>query len=87
MRDVRDRTFESVARVEFHLDGGFTRVVLEDLYYDGAEPRWEIPTDLIPRTLRSIGSRFLLSGEFPDPDSEPDAVRQTLRCWTARPIR
>ncbi|MGL4619117.1 hypothetical protein [Chroococcidiopsis sp.] len=56
--------FEPV-RVDFHLDGGYTRVMLERLVGLGMLDEegwyWEIPTVSIPPNLRNIGSRFLLS--------------------------
>ncbi|AFY88182.1 MULTISPECIES: hypothetical protein [Chroococcidiopsis] len=55
--------FEPV-RVDFHLDGGYTRVILERLVRKGmldGEWYWEISTSSIPPNLRNIGSRFLLS--------------------------
>ena len=50
--------FRHSVRVEMHLQGGFTRVVLFDLS-DGGH-RWDIPTDKIPLHLRRIGSEFLV---------------------------
>ena len=50
-------------RVVMHLSAGYTRVMVEEtegvgLADGGVE--WDIPTDIIPFNLRSIGTRFLL---------------------------
>ncbi len=51
-------------RVEFHLDHGYTQVILERTigigFADGGISR-EIPTYCISPELRTIGSRFILS--------------------------
>lgn len=50
--------------VEFHLDGGYTKVFLERAKNWGmtnGENDWDIPTNSIPPDLRTIGFRFLLS--------------------------
>ena len=54
--------FEPV-KVEFHLNNGYTKVVYERLVGLGMLDDWstDIPTTLIPRNLRQIGSAFLLS--------------------------
>jgi hypothetical protein len=55
--------FEPV-KVEFHLDSGYTKVILERFVGIGMLcGRWfrDIPTASIPPHLRYIGSRFLLS--------------------------
>lgn len=52
------------AKVEFHLNGGYTKVILERLVGQGMlEGRWfwDIPTTSIPPNLRQIGSCFLLA--------------------------
>lgn len=60
--------FEPV-RVEFHLDGGYTKILLERLWgMTDAEIDWDIPTNSIPPDLRTIGSRFLLSRSSRDPN-------------------
>ena len=57
-------------RVEFHLDGGYTKVILERAIHWGMMDRidWDIPTNSIPPDLRIIGSRFLLSMSSRDPN-------------------
>jgi hypothetical protein len=55
--------FEPV-KVDFHLDSGYTKVILERLIGLGMlDGRWfrDIPTAFIPPHLRYIGSRFLIS--------------------------
>jgi hypothetical protein len=48
--------FRHAARVEMHLPGGFTRVILFKF-----GDRWlEIPTGRIPLQLRRIGSEFVV---------------------------
>jgi hypothetical protein len=58
------KRFEEPVRVLFHLDGGFTKVILErtieiGLAYGGTE--WDVPTEKIPVYLRKIGSRFVVA--------------------------
>jgi hypothetical protein len=38
---------------------------------------WDIPTDRIPRHLRTIGSRFLIVTQTirPEPHDSPEAIR------------
>jgi hypothetical protein len=61
-------TFREIVRVRMHLNGGFTRVLIESTeglgMADGGTHR-DIPTDLIPPHLRKMGSRFLLVDEAP----------------------
>jgi hypothetical protein len=52
-----------------HLNGGFTRVLLER----GAT--WDIPTDAIPIPLRAIGARFRVVTTFLTPEP-PDSAEQ-----------
>lgn len=62
--------FEPV-RVEFHLDGGYTKILLERAKNWGMMSEridWDIPTNSIPPDLRTIGSRFLLSMSSHDPN-------------------
>ena len=80
------RNFEYVARVEFHLGGGYTLVMLEEVNYDGSPVRWEIPTEAIPASYRKIGSRFLLKGQRPDGHAELGEIRQILSEWSGRPL-
>jgi hypothetical protein len=49
------------ARVLFHLNGGYTKILFEDTVGSGQGDGgicWDIPTRLIPPHLRMIGSRF-----------------------------
>jgi hypothetical protein len=66
-----------------HLNGGYTRVVLERTFGLGLADggiEWDIPTDIIPTHLRRIGSRFILISNNPKPDESDDidALRQTI---------
>jgi hypothetical protein len=81
------RSFQNVARVIAHANGGFTQVLLEDVEYDHCPVTREIPTDIIPRALRTIGSRFQLSGEYPDPHAAPDEIRKILAAWSVTALR
>ena len=76
---IVNEPFRQVVRVEMHLPGGFTRVLLFALA-DG-KFRWDIPTDRIPPHLRSIGSEFLvIMPRFtPEPGDTPDAIREICR--------
>ncbi|NER82049.1 MAG: hypothetical protein F6K42_21310 [Leptolyngbya sp. SIO1D8] len=53
------------ARVEFHLPGGISWVVLSDFPGFG-DFRWEVDTDEIPFQLRPLGSRFRVQHEYRD---------------------
>ena len=71
--------FRHSARVEMHLPGGFTRVVLLDLSDGG---HWlDIPTDAIPLQLRRPGSRFavVVPRFTPEPSDSEQAVREMCR--------
>jgi hypothetical protein len=57
---------EEPAKVLFHLNEGFTKIILERTIEVGLAEgsiTWEIPTEKIPHHLRKIGSRFLISGD------------------------
>jgi hypothetical protein len=81
MRSRRDYGIEAMTvrpmresvRVEFHLSGGYTRVVYERVQ----DCRVEIPTAAIPDHLRPIGSRFIVvfAGVTPDEDDTIDELR------------
>ena len=66
--------FRHAARVEMHLPGGFTRVILFEL----GDRRLEIPTGRIPLQLRRIGSEFsVITPRFTVETSDsPEAVRE-----------
>jgi hypothetical protein len=55
-----------------HPNGGYTKVLLEDV-----ATTWDIPTLEIPVQLRSIGSRFLLVTTLlePEPGDSDDEIR------------
>jgi hypothetical protein len=69
--------------VLFHLDGGFTKIaVYAPPTGDGAPiTHWDIRTALIPHELRAIGSRFRVSGHYPDPLSTPEEIRAVMEAW------
>jgi hypothetical protein len=53
-----------IARLEMHLPGGYSRVLLQlpgGRGLAGGDIHWEIPTESIPFHLRRIGSRFLVT--------------------------
>jgi hypothetical protein len=71
------------ARVVMHLNGGFTKVILErtlgvGLANGGIDV--DIPTDCIPFHLRAIGSRFLVTTQSmqPDPLDSADIIRAAM---------
>jgi len=63
------------AIVDMHLDGGFTRLRLER-----ARSHVDVPTESIPRHLRTIGSRFVvvLPCVRPEADDSADDLRRAL---------
>jgi hypothetical protein len=71
--------FHEPVRVVMHLNGGFTRVALED--HADAGRYWDLPTDKIPAHLRAIGSRFFvrLMAVQPEPCDSVDAIRLAMR--------
>ncbi|MGY2032238.1 hypothetical protein ACW9HR_32525 [Nocardia gipuzkoensis] len=58
------RPFSEPALVAMHLNGGFTKVLLERTGEVGIDR--DIPTESIPVHLRAIGSRILLVGSIPN---------------------
>ena len=63
---------EEPAKVLFHLNEGFTKIILERTIGVGLADGgiiWEVPTEKIPHHLRKIGSRFLVSGDTQDFDA------------------
>ncbi len=73
------RPFSEPALVTMHLNGGFTKVVLERTFGDAIYR--DIPTESIPVHLRAIGSRILLVGRFQAPEANDSAedIRRALR--------
>jgi hypothetical protein len=71
--------FRHPVRVEMHLPGGFSRVILIDVCRGSI--RWEIPTDKIPLHLRRIGSEFLviMPRFHPEASDSDDEIRAMLR--------
>jgi len=67
---------EEPATVEMHLDGGFTKLWLER-----ARSHIDVPTEKIPRHLRSIGSRFVvvLPCVRPEEDDSVAEIRSVLQ--------
>jgi hypothetical protein len=75
------------ACVVMHLNGGFTKVILErtvgvGLANGGIDV--DIPTDCIPFHLRSIGSRFLVTMQSmqPEPLDSVDVVRSAMHDYS-----
>lgn len=59
---------KEIVRVTMHMNGGFTRVLVESSAGLGIADggiHWEIPTNVIPAHLRTIGCRFRLVNEQP----------------------
>lgn len=59
----KENIYEGIAIVEMHLNGGFTKVLLEATLGIGLANggiSWDISTEEIPHKLRNIGSRFYL---------------------------
>jgi hypothetical protein len=68
--------FQFAARVQMHLPGGFTRVILFEVAQGGS---WiEIPTHRIPAHLRALGSKFLVTVPrfTPEASDTPEAIRE-----------
>lgn len=64
--------FEEPVKILFHLNEGFTKVILERTIGVGMADggiEWDIPTEKIPRNLRKIGSRFILVGNYQNSSS------------------
>jgi hypothetical protein len=68
-----------LVRVETHLPGGFTQVVLFAI--DHGTHRLQIPTDRIPPHLRPIGSEFyVITPRFrPEAGDSVETLRQMCR--------
>jgi hypothetical protein len=67
------------AKLEMHLPGGYSRVLLEL----PGNFHWEIPTESIPVHLRRIGSRFLvirhgLTGKTEVENMTGDEIRELI---------
>jgi hypothetical protein len=69
--------YRLIARVEIHLPGNFTRVVLPE-FGNGSV---DIPTDAIPFHLRGLGSSFIVVWPRfkPEPSDSIDAIREMCR--------
>jgi hypothetical protein len=62
--------FREPAQVIMHLPEQWTKILLLRTYGLGMADGgayWDIPTEKIPYHLRSIGSRFVISGKFNQP--------------------
>ena len=81
---MESKTLREPVRVLMHLNGGFTKVILERTIGVGLADfgiEWEIPTASIPLHLRAIGARFLLitpAGRRSDSDDELRAARYDI---------
>jgi cytochrome oxidase assembly protein ShyY1 len=66
-------------KVDMHLDGGYTRVILFQVGDGGTG--WDIPTAQIPVHLRRIGSEFILilRGFIPEATDSLDTLREMCR--------
>lgn len=67
-----------LVKVEMHLPGGFTRVLLIEI----ADGRgfWDIPTEKIPTPLRVLGAKFFVVAPSFDVEinDSADAIRKVL---------
>ncbi len=78
---MRDPLVPEPVRVLFHLNGGFTQVLLERFQNNGHMvygPIWDIPTAIIPFHLRPLGSRFILTLVSYDPKDLADAKMEEI---------
>lgn len=67
------------AQVIMPLPENWTKILLVRTYGVGLADGgiyWDIPTEVIPPTLRSIGSRFVITAKL-----LPDQVRQGREAW------
>lgn len=75
--------FREPVRVLMHLNGGYTKVILERMEGKGLADGgvdWDIPTQKIPFHLRKIGSRFLLiEKSFFSAEDTIENIREM--CW------
>jgi hypothetical protein len=83
--------YQELVRVLFHLNEGYTKVSVERSEGQGMADggfQWNIPTEVIPRHLRSIGSRFILVGEHIHPDARDtvEDLRMAMRAISVREI-
>lgn len=83
------KSFSHPARVLCHLNGGFTKIAVYAPPTADGEPigDWDIRTTLIPPELRVIGSRFRVSGHYPNPLSTAEEIRAVLEAWQVLPER
>ena len=80
---IRRPPIREPARILFHLNEGFTRILFErteglGIANGGAE--WDIPTSLIPPNLRRIGSRFMIDSAsiWPEPGDTAEELRAAI---------
>lgn len=78
--------FRESARVATHLNGGFTRLLLERFVGNGhvPDPSLDIPTERIPMHLRAIGSCFVVvwTSARPDDGDSVEAIRAAMHAVT-----
>lgn len=72
-----------------HLDGGFTKVLLESTAGAGMADgglHWDVPTDKIPAHLRAIGTRFVVAMRpvVPEAADAGDDLRAAVRDFTIK---
>ena len=78
---MRDSLKQPV-RVVMHLNGGFTKVVLEPTEGVGLADGgiyWDIPTEVIPPQLRQVGSRFTVISPYLTPEDDVESIRKSLQ--------
>lgn len=79
-------TFREAARLDAHLSGGLSRVIIERHVGSGHAPDGgaiEVPTDELPRHLRALGSRFVvaLRSVTPEPHDTAAELRAARCLW------
>lgn len=78
---MKTKTLQEPVKLLMHLNGGYSKVVLERTVGLGIADggiEWDIPTELIPPQLRAIGSRFIVICESISPD-EQDEIEDIRR--------
>lgn len=77
------RPLHEVVRLIMHLNEGYTRVLLErteGLGMANGGVTWDIPTEVIPLSLRLLGSRFVVVTEtlWPEPSDTASELRDAI---------
>jgi hypothetical protein len=80
------------ARLTMHLPAGYCRVLLERTVASGQADggvTWDLPIDVVPRHLRTLGSQFVVGWReiTPEAGDPPQVLRSALRdaLWIEEP--